>query len=600
MTGTTHSDVDTPWDREPWSNWGGDVVVPHPERVYHPRDLAELVALTRDAASEQPPRRVHAAGSHWSMSDVAVSPDWFVETRALNRTLVDVVPAALSDARREELLAQSADGSAFTYVHVEAGIRVSDLNLRLDRREPGVVEHRLTTDDLLAGTPLAGLRWALPTMGGAGGQTLAGAISTATHGGDHRLPPMTDAVEAVHLVTSGGRQLWIERGSRPLTDPDRLARALPGVVPHRSDDLFDAAVVSLGRMGVVYSLVLRVVQQFSLEQRITRSTWDEQRVQLSAPFPAFDVTSPDATSHGPSVFVEAVLTPYARRDGSRTCFVTHRWRGPDLYRPTRPGRDLFGLVCGQRSVRPVLLVLTGAYAAVTGLATVLAGPSVVGLTTGVVVTGALAGVTVRHGHLTLGEVVAAACNTANRWRLGRLVRTANEWVVGGQRRTGPTRSVAHEIMDLGLVGNHCYKAESVEVAFDASSGAHVAFLTEDLFPLFERSARSGATLGGYVSMRFTRRSSAHLAMQRWDPTCSVEIALLLGVRGNKELLEAAQDAAVARGGTVHWGQRNTLDADQVRQAFPRLAAWEKQLAVVAGDDLTFANNFSTRRGLGPG
>jgi hypothetical protein len=46
------------------------------------------------------------------------------------------------------------------------------------------------------------------------GQTLAGAVSTATHGSDHRLPPLADWVQAIHLVAPGARQMWIERDTR--------------------------------------------------------------------------------------------------------------------------------------------------------------------------------------------------------------------------------------------------------------------------------------------------------------------------------------------------------------------------------------------------
>jgi hypothetical protein len=591
---------DPVWDRSPWSNWAGDVVIERPDRVFRPTTRQELVDIVRAASLHRPAQRVRACGSHWALSDIAVSPNWFVETTGLRSTLHDVVPAALTDEARTRLTHQAADGAAFTYVHVQSGVTISDLNLRLDRlpgidgSEPGP----LTTDELLAGTPLAGLRWALPTMGGACGQTLAGAISTATHGGDHRLPPLADAVQAIHLVTTAGRELWIERDD-PLTDTDRLGRVLPDVTVHRSTELFDAALVSLGRMGVVYSLVLRVVQQFSLEQRIAPSTWDAERAGLCQPFPVFDATSPQGGTAEPSVFVEVVMPTYARPDGTRTCYVTHRWRGPDAFRPPPPRRDLFGLVCGQRSIRPVLVTLLVLVVAVIGLLLALTGPGVAVLTVGALGGLALVVLVVRYGHLTLGEVVRAVCDAANRHGKGRLIRAATRAAVASQRKPGLTRSVGYEIMDLGRAGNICYKADSVEVAFDASSGAHVKFLTDDLFPIFDRSAQAGRSLGGYVSLRFTGRSAAMLAMQRWDHTCSIEVSLLLGVDGNQDVLEAIQDAAVARGGTVSWGQRNRLDRAQIERAFPSLDDWRTQLGRVVGDDLTFSNDFCARRGLEP-
>ena len=37
-------------------------------------------------------------------------------------------------------------------------------------------------------------------MGGSSGQTLAGAISTGTHGGDKFIAPLADSVVAIHLI----------------------------------------------------------------------------------------------------------------------------------------------------------------------------------------------------------------------------------------------------------------------------------------------------------------------------------------------------------------------------------------------------------------
>ena len=123
-------------------------------------------------------------------------------------------------------------------------------------------------------------------MGGSAGQTFAGAISTGTHGGDHQLPPIADTVEAIHLVTTRGRQLWIERDNG-ITDPAALVEALPDVEPHYSTAIFNATLVAVGRMGIIYSLVVRVVEQFSLDQIIVPFTWTNWRTNSDHPFLCF-------------------------------------------------------------------------------------------------------------------------------------------------------------------------------------------------------------------------------------------------------------------------------------------------------------------------
>ena len=120
--------------------------------------------------------------------------------------------------------------------------------------------------------------------------------------------------------------------------------------------------------------------------------------------------------------------------------------------------------------------------------------------------------------------------------------------------------VGYELMDLEETGGECYRSDSMEAFFDADAGAHADFVEQDVFPVFEQSAKAGRTVAGYISLRFTGRSSALLAMQRWDRSCSVEVALLKGIEGNAEVLHALEVAAIARGGTIHWGQRNTLGA----------------------------------------
>src|SRR5690349_6583631 len=108
------------WDRRRWSNWAGDVVVERPERRYYPSTRRELIAIVGDAEGQHPPQRVHASGSHWSFSDIAVSPNWFVETRELRATLYDVIPAALTAEARQDLLNQDPAGPVYSYYHVEA------------------------------------------------------------------------------------------------------------------------------------------------------------------------------------------------------------------------------------------------------------------------------------------------------------------------------------------------------------------------------------------------------------------------------------------------------------------------------------------------
>ncbi len=145
--------------------------------------------------------------------------------------------------------------------HVEAGITMSDLQQLLDHQFP---------------------RLAIQATGGSPGATLAGTLSTATHGGEFRWRLLVDRVRAVHLVGPGGVQWWIE-GDVPVADPVKLAARYPGIrfigagwsgVPGLgAQDVLRAVAVSMGAMGVIYSVVLSVVPQFGLRQVVHPTTW---------------------------------------------------------------------------------------------------------------------------------------------------------------------------------------------------------------------------------------------------------------------------------------------------------------------------------------
>ena len=61
---------------------------------------------------------------------------------------------------------------------------------------------------------------------------MAGALSTATHGGEFNWPLLVDRVKAVHLVGPGGLQWWIE-GDDSIADATKLLAAYPCLAKER-------------------------------------------------------------------------------------------------------------------------------------------------------------------------------------------------------------------------------------------------------------------------------------------------------------------------------------------------------------------------------
>jgi FAD-linked oxidoreductase len=180
-----------------WHNWTGDQRC-SPTEIVRPRSRDELAAAA--VAAGEAGRTVSVAGAGHSFTEAALT----------DGTMLDV--AALSGA----IDADPASG----LVKVGAGTVLADLNGEL---------HAL------------GL--AMENLGDIDRQTIAGAISTGTHGTGAKLRNISAQVEAVELVTATGE-----------------VRELDGSEP----DLLQAARVGVGALGAISAVTLRCVPAFTL------------------------------------------------------------------------------------------------------------------------------------------------------------------------------------------------------------------------------------------------------------------------------------------------------------------------------------------------
>ena len=106
-------------------------------------------------------------------------------------------------------------------------------------------------------------RRSLPTSGAANGQTIVGATQTGTHGSALSSGALHDHIIAIHLIADENKQYWIERASDPV-----LKASLPqklGAELIRDDDIFDAVVMGLGAFGVIHNVVIRTRPRFLLK-----------------------------------------------------------------------------------------------------------------------------------------------------------------------------------------------------------------------------------------------------------------------------------------------------------------------------------------------
>ncbi|WP_028046217.1 D-arabinono-1,4-lactone oxidase [Cellulomonas sp. URHE0023] len=197
----------------PWRNWARTASAT-PQRVAHPADQDELVETVRSGMEAG--LQVRAVGAGHSFTPVAASEGVHLHLDRLN-AFERVVP--------------QPDGT--THVTVGAGIRLGALNAQL-------AAHGL------------GMR----NLGDIDKQSIAGAISTGTHGTGARLGGLATQVVGARIVTAKGEVLE----TCPETNPEH----------------FELARLGLGTVGVLSAVTLEVVPAFKLEA--VEEPWHLDRV----------------------------------------------------------------------------------------------------------------------------------------------------------------------------------------------------------------------------------------------------------------------------------------------------------------------------------
>ncbi|VXB60419.1 D-arabinono-1,4-lactone oxidase [Aeromicrobium sp. 9AM] len=182
-----------------WTNWSRSVET-HPVRIEHPASTADVQRIVRAAAAAG--LKVKAVGASHSFTPIAATDGVLLRLDRMSRIL--------------------AHDSATGRVRVQAGISLHDLNPKLKA-----------------------LGLALPNLGDVDPQSVAGAVSTGTHGTGGKLFGISAAVVGVQIVTADGEVLEIDE----------------------SHTWFGAARVTLGALGIVTEVTLQCVPAFLLHAR---------------------------------------------------------------------------------------------------------------------------------------------------------------------------------------------------------------------------------------------------------------------------------------------------------------------------------------------
>lgn len=231
-------------------NWAGNIA--YRGSVAHPESVDDLRGLIASAGA------VRMLGTRHCFNDIA-----------------DTAGTLIALDRMPQVLEISAERAT---VRVSGGLRYGDIAPALEAE----------------GLALANLA-SLPHI------SVAGAVSTGTHGSGDGLQSLAAAVRELTLLTAGGELLRLRRG----------------------EPRFAGAVVGLGALGAVLELVLDVEPTYQVAQRVhDRPRWDAILGDLDA-----------VTSSGTSV---SIFTTWQRTDVADQLWI--KQRGADDLAGALPAR----------------------------------------------------------------------------------------------------------------------------------------------------------------------------------------------------------------------------------------------------------------------
>lgn len=182
-----------------WSNWSGAVRF-QPQSLHFPESEKELVEIVRNAASSG--KKVRVVGAAHSFT-----------------RLIETQDALVSLDRMKGLI--SVDRDAATAV-VWAGTRLKDLGPMLNEQGLGMIN-----------------------QGDIDVQSLAGALSTGTHGTGIEFGTLSTAILGLRIITAKGEILEINENQNP--------------------ELLDAARITMGSLGIITQMKIQLRPAYKLK-----------------------------------------------------------------------------------------------------------------------------------------------------------------------------------------------------------------------------------------------------------------------------------------------------------------------------------------------
>lgn len=485
--------------RKKWKNYVGDQMA-EPLKYFKPSSLSELIDIVVDAKKNG--YKAKAIGSGHSSSDIAITSDYMIDTHGLC-TILDITQMSLRENYADK------DNLFF----VEGGIVLKNLIEFLDEKGKALIN-----------------------MGAYTGQTIAGVVSTATHGSGIKLGAFPEYIEAIllldedgvlhHIEPSPGRAISASKVKFSQVDQKHFIQ---------SDEDFNAIGVSIGCMGIIYAVVIRVTDSYQLRETRRFSNWQDVKKELAK-----------GTVLQNNRHYEVLVSPYNFKNKGQRCLVTERnIPVPALknHRFKRGHRNLaYELIL---SVIPDFILDAGMR------------------------------IMVNHFPKIIPGLVQSLISTLS----------DKEYV-----------DKSFKVLDLGKANN--LAAYATEIALP--SDTYLAAVEEIISVVNTSVKNGGQYLTAPFSLRFVKTNSFYLAMQYGtkpdDFVCMIEFPTVSKTMGGMELLARIESALYSFGGIPHWGQVNHVGGTQqasLEKLYPEFQAWMRVYKKYCKTNL-FQNDFSRR------
>lgn len=477
-----------------WRNSSKTLTV-EPKKYFEPKNLKDIEEIVQRAITEGV--SVRAVGSGHSFSKAPVAEGFLID---MDR-VTSLEPYAYRLKER--------------HYEVGAGIKIHDLNEELDK-----------------------LGLAISTMGGIDHQSISGAISTGTHGSSLDFGAISKMVKSMVLVT------------QDLTDPTKAEtiriepkdgitnKALykdtePRLI--QDDDLFNAALVCFGTMGIISSLVVEVEPLYYLKEEKKLIDWPVLQSKLK---------SREVFEDAKAVFT--LTNPYYFDKKRQAMVVYHRIRP----KPSNSGSLADRINKRRRSLAFSLASLFP---------------------------------------LAMWYVVAKVNFKPE--SVPKLLSNALK-----SQKDDKYFNKGYKVMYQGLDyikerGLDC------EMAIEMDAEGNYLETVDALMDYLEELRKEDLVITSPIGLRFVKVSDSFMTPESGRDTVYIDVPILIHTRNREATVRHVQEFLLGRGARPHWGKLNDpLQVEQVKTLYPN---YDRFMAIMKryNPRQLFSNGF-TKRVLG--